>query len=346
MKSGKTIVLLTPGFAKDEADTSCIPLLQEFVRELKTQCKDWNIYIIALQYPPVNENYLWNGIPVFSIGGNDSKLSRLSVWRKAWKHLKKIHRDEKIDCLHSFWLSETTFLAQRFAHRFSIPHIATALGQDVKSSNRYLRFLNFNKITTVTISEWQQKFLSARKIESKCIPIGVNPGSFPGDNRDRSIDVLGAGSLSKLKNYELFISVIADVKKLFPEIRAVLIGDGPERTRLQELAQNSGLENNLHFSGQIKREETLKYMEQTKIFLHTSAFEGEGFVLLEALGSGCRVISANVGIAPQIEKISVCANKEEMANAVSRVLTGHFIPDRSFPFTIQQTIARYLHLYS
>ena len=253
MKSGKTIVLLTPGFAKDEADTSCIPLLQEFVRELKMQCLDWKIYIIAFQYPPVKKKYLWNGIPIFSIGGNDSKLSRLSVWRKAWKYLKQIHQDEKIDCLHSFWLSETTFLAQRFANRFAIPHIATALGQDVKSSNRYVGFLNFGKIITVAISEWQQKFLSERKIESKCIPFGLNPESFPGNSRERTIDVLGAGSLSKLKNYELFISVIADVKKLFPGIRAVLTGDGPERTRLEESARNFGLQNNLHFAGQIKR---------------------------------------------------------------------------------------------
>lgn len=346
MKRGKTIVLLTPGFAKDEADTSCIPLLQDFARELKMQCGDWKIYIIAFQYPPVKKDYLWNGIRIFSIGGNDSKLSRVFVWRSVWKRLKQIHQNEKINCLHSFWLSETTFLAQRFAARFSIPHVATAPGQDVKSSNRYLRFLNFDKIMTVTISEWQQNFLSGKKIESKCIPFGVNPPSFSPDNRERTFDVVGAGSLSKLKNYELFVSIIADVKKHFPEIRAILIGDGPERKRLEELKKHFGLENNLHFSGQLRREETLDYMAQSKIFLHTSAFEGEGIVLLEALASGCHVISTKVGIAPQIEKVAVCRNKEEMVNAVSQALTDHFKPGRSFPFTIQETIARYLHLYN
>ena len=87
-------------------------------------------------------------------------------------------------------------------------------------------------------------------------------------------------------------------------------------------------------------------MEQAKIFLHTSTFEGEGFVLLEALASGCRVISADVGIAPQIEKISVCTGKEEMVKKVSHALTDPFYPERSFPFTIRETIARYLHLYN
>lgn len=346
MKSGKTIVLLTPGFAKDEADTSCIPLLQAFVLALKRECSDWKIYIIAFQYPPVEKEYFWNGIHIFSIGGNDSKLSRLSVWRKVWKRLKQIHQNEKIDCLHSFWLSETTLLAQRFANRFSIPLIATALGQDVKSSNRYLHFLDFNKITTVTISEWQQKFLSERNIHSQCIPFGVNPGSFSQGNHKRTIDILGAGSLSKLKNYELFISVIADSKKLFPEINAVLAGNGPERKRLEELRKSLGLENNLLFSGQIKREEVLNYMEQSKIFLHTSSFEGEGFVLLEALASGCRVISSGVGIAPQIEEITVCKNQDELVNEISATLMIPVNQERNFPFTIQLTITRYLHLYN
>jgi 1,2-diacylglycerol 3-alpha-glucosyltransferase len=346
MKSGKTIVLLTPGFAKDETDTSCIPLLQAFVNELKLQCADWKIYIIAFQYPEVERKYSWNGIPVFSAGGNDSKWKRLSVWRKSWKQLKQIHKLEKIDLLHSFWLSETTLIAQLFANRFSIPHAATAFGQDVKSSNRYLSFLNFNKIKTVVISEWQQKFLFPKKIITRCIPFGINPNSFSQHEQERTIDIFGAGSLSELKNYELFVSVIAEIKKTLPQIRAVLAGDGPERNHLEELKKKFQLENNLHFSGHMNREHVLSRMQQSKIFLHTSTFEGEGFVLLEALASGCRVVSSNVGIAAQIEKIAVCVSKDEMVKEILRMLNGQFIPERVYPFTIQQTVAQYLHLYN
>ena len=52
----KTIVILTPGFASDESDTSCIPALQDYVLALQQSFPGLRIVVLAFQYP-----YKWDG---------------------------------------------------------------------------------------------------------------------------------------------------------------------------------------------------------------------------------------------------------------------------------------------
>ena len=51
----KTFVILTPGFAKDEADSTCIPTQQNFVRALKELYPQLNIIILAFDYPYIQK---------------------------------------------------------------------------------------------------------------------------------------------------------------------------------------------------------------------------------------------------------------------------------------------------
>ena len=50
MNSAKTVVILTPGFARDEQDSTCLPFLQEYVLTLKKN-SSYSCKIVALQYP-------------------------------------------------------------------------------------------------------------------------------------------------------------------------------------------------------------------------------------------------------------------------------------------------------
>ena len=47
----KILVILTPGFAKDETDTTCLPMQQSFIRCLNKMIPHLNIIILAFQYP-------------------------------------------------------------------------------------------------------------------------------------------------------------------------------------------------------------------------------------------------------------------------------------------------------
>ena len=80
MKNDKPVfVILTPGFAANEADTTCLPFLQILVKAINKNFSSIKIIILCFQYPFSANEYLWNDNKVISLGGkNKGKLTRLS----------------------------------------------------------------------------------------------------------------------------------------------------------------------------------------------------------------------------------------------------------------------------
>jgi len=62
-------------------------------------------------------------------------------------------------------------------------------------------------------------------------------------------DVIFAGRLIPEKGVDLLLRALAEVKREIPDVRAVIIGDGPERKRLERMAKGLGLEKNVLFTG-------------------------------------------------------------------------------------------------
>src|ERR1700758_4173505 len=93
----ETLVILSPGFPKNEADSTCMPPQQLFVKTLKTICPGLKIIVIAFQYPYNPGEYKWNGVNVMAIGGkNHGGLKRAVTWFKAWMALKNIRKQYKV----------------------------------------------------------------------------------------------------------------------------------------------------------------------------------------------------------------------------------------------------------
>lgn len=124
---------------------------------------------------------------------------------------------------------------------------------------------------------------------------GLSSGSQPpatgSQPPERDIDILAAGSLVPLKQYEILVRVIDSLQQCFPDIKAVHCGDGEEKGGLQSQIIELGLERNLQLLGEIPHREVLQLMQRAKIFLHPSSREGFSTVCLEALYAGAQVIS-------------------------------------------------------
>src|SRR5207249_7347872 len=123
---------------------------------------------------------------------------------------------------------------------------------------------------------------------------------------------LGVGSLIPLKQYEIFIKVIAEMKNQMPEIKAMIAGKGPERERLQSLIEKLGLEKNVTLAGELQYPEVLQLMQRSKVLLHPSSYEGFGCVCLESLYAGAHVISFCKPMNIDISNWHIVKNKKEM----------------------------------
>src|SRR5690348_5805114 len=99
-----TILFLTPGFPKDENDTTCIPLQQSLLRAFTREYPSQKIIVLSFQYPYQKGEYTWNGISVISMGGrNKGGIYRLILWNSIRKRLKRINAETHITRIVSFW---------------------------------------------------------------------------------------------------------------------------------------------------------------------------------------------------------------------------------------------------
>ena len=349
MKYNKHIVLLTPGFAKNEGDTTCIPTLQAYVESFTAIHPEIKLSIITFQYPFINRQYKWKSVDVYACGGKNRKLPyKFIIWNRALKYFKQINESHKVDLIHSFWLSDCALIGNRLAKKSRVHHIITLMGQDAKPDNKYLRWINLSKCTTVCLSENHKTIFERTSgiSDSKIIPWGINPAEFHYDeNQSREIDIIGVGSFIELKNYILFIKIIEKLKQSKGNIQALLIGGGVQHEMLQSEIIKRGLRDNLRIEGQLPRPEVLNLMRKSKILLHTSVYESQGYVFFEAMQFGLKIVSFDIGSAKSSDNWFLAKDKNEMEEALLRFLSESTKDKTKKPPIIGETVEKYFSLF-
>jgi glycosyltransferase involved in cell wall biosynthesis len=89
----------------------------------------------------------------------------------------------------------------------------------------------------------------------------------------------------------LLLRAFAAIKDRFPGLSLEIIGEGPERSRLENLAGERGIGQRVHFRGRQGRVEVADAMRRATIFALPSRYEGLGCVYLEAMAAGKPVIA-------------------------------------------------------
>jgi glycosyltransferase involved in cell wall biosynthesis len=107
--------------------------------------------------------------------------------------------------------------------------------------------------------------------------------------------VLGAGRLTKAKDFPTLIRAFARLR-LRHEIRLVILGEGEDRPRLEALIRELEIERDVALPGFVRN--PFAYMARARVFALSSAWEGFGNALLEALACGTPVVSTNCSSGP------------------------------------------------
>ncbi|MDR3711703.1 MAG: glycosyltransferase [Puia sp.] len=317
------LVILSPGFPGSEADSTCIPPQQVFVSQLKKEYPALPILVIAFQYPFAATEYSWNDVRVVSLGGrNRGKLYRVFIWYKAWRLLKKVRREQGVKGLFSFWCGECALVGKWFGRKYAIKHHCWILGQDAKKENNYIKWIRPIGGELVALSDFiaGEFFRNHGILPARIIPVGVDPMLYDQGPVEKDIDVLGAGALIPLKNYELFLHAIYFCRKRLPGIKAIICGKGPEEKRLRELIALLKLEENVCLAGERDHAGVLRLMQRSRIFLHPSTYEGFGAVCVEALYAGARVISFVKPMDEDIPGWQIVGSSREMVHEILEAL--------------------------
>jgi glycosyltransferase involved in cell wall biosynthesis len=348
--ANKTLVILTPGFPKDETDTACLPFPQLFVKTLKKENPSLNIIVLAFQYPFSNTAYEWHGVNIVPFNGKDKgKLNRLLVWWKVLRRLNVIMKQNQVIGILNLWLGECALVGKYAAKKFGARSLNWLMGQDAKKNNRYFSFIKPKAENLIALSDFlAAEFYKNYKIKPLyVIPPGIDPADFPGSTHTRTIDIIGAGSLITLKQYDIFIQVVAKIAKKHPRVKAVICGKGPERNSLFALIEAAGLHANIVLLDETDHREVLDLMQHSKILLHTSAYEGFATVYSEALYAGAHVVGFCRPMNDLFKHQHVAGSESEMAAQVDKILSDDQVdhsPVLTFP--IEETCKKILSLYN
>jgi glycosyltransferase involved in cell wall biosynthesis len=346
----KTIVILIPGFPKNEQDSTCVPFPQSFVKNLHQMYPSLKIIVLAFQYPFSKGVYDWHGVEVHSFNGrNRGKMKRLFLWKSVWATLSRIIEKEPVIGLLNFWLSECALVGKLAANKKGLRSFTWILGQDAKKGNRYIPIIRPRADSLIALSDFisEEFYRNYQLRPAYNIPPGLDTSLFPDLSGNRDIDILGAGSLIPLKQYDLFLKLISHLVKSRPVIRVVLCGDGPERSRLEQIIRENNLQDQVSLTGELEHAKVLGLMQRARIFLHPSSYEGFGMVCAEALYAGAKVVSFCKPMAAGFRHQYVVQSASEMEMKVLELLSiENSTPERVLTFPMEECCRQVLSLYS
>ncbi len=134
----------------------------------------------------------------------------------------------------------------------------------------------------------------------KTIHSGLDLSKF-GNIKSEFSEAPVVGLVSRLtaeKEVELFVRAIPEVLQTHPNTRFEIIGDGPDRSKLESLAKELELTSNLTFKGWCQN--VSEVLPTLDIFVFTSSGEGLPWCILEAQASGVPLIASSVGGIPEV----------------------------------------------
>ena len=138
--------------------------------------------------------------------------------------------------------------------------------------------------------------------------------------------VIGLGRLTYQKNFDLLIRAFVRVLK-HHDARLLILGEGKDRARLEELVDKEGLGEKVRLEGFV--ENPYPYMVNSKVFVLSSRYEGLPTVLIEALYCTGKVVSTDCPSGPEeiLENGNLGAlvpveNDIELANAIYEALAS------------------------
>ncbi len=112
--------------------------------------------------------------------------------------------------------------------------------------------------------------------------------------------ILCIARLVKYKRISDLILAVYLLKDSIPDIRLIVVGEGPLQRKLQQQTTNYKLQTSVQFLGKISEKEKIDLLAKSYIHVLPSAVEGFGLVTIEALSTGTPVVNTDIPINREI----------------------------------------------
>jgi teichuronic acid biosynthesis glycosyltransferase TuaC len=220
--------------------------------------------------------------------------------------VRRLHAVNPVQVIHAHSALPCGHAAALISRELGIPFVVTVHGIDAYSTNqvggwsgrwceRVSRFVYYSAHTVICVSQKVREQVMERAsagVKTAVVYNGVDPQAFsPAVQSCESEMILSVGTLIPIKGHALLLRAFAEIQDAFPRAYCQIIGDGPERPRLQQLATNLKIAGKVIFLGRQNRSQVAAAMRHCALFALPSRYEGLGCVYLEAMATGKAVIA-------------------------------------------------------
>ncbi len=289
--------------------------------------KGHQIHVITARRNGEPDYEIKEGIEIFRPFSTGNLVRRFAFAMKLYSYLKRWLQERETDIIYNLGYVPT-IPATWVARRYGVPSV-TLLGHFC--GRKWFQLANpllalFNYITEILIirlgkhntlvvqcPDTANKLSTSTKAEIEVIyntlldPAAIKQaregtdfkkvrGDF--DIEEGELFLLQVGALIRTKNVYSLIKALAGWERKF---KLVLVGDGPERARIEKLVQRLNLAGKVTLLGKKPHNETLSIIRSCDVLLLSSICEQVPNVVLEALALGRPVIATRVGGVPEIK---------------------------------------------
>lgn len=213
-------------------------------------------------------------------------------------------------------------IALRFKRTYGLPYILFAHGNEFMPSrssktkileSRLIPAVLRNASAVIAISIYTADLVQRwvpEPLPITTIPLGpglvdLETANCKHHRGDSTPILLSVSRLVSRKGHDTVLQAVSTLSQEFPNLRYVIVGDGPERSRLMGLAKTLGVDKRVDFVGEVDDTELARWYQNADIFVlpvrHDPGqreVEGFGIVFLEANAFGLPVVAGRSGGVP------------------------------------------------
>lgn len=276
-----------------------------------------HVSVITMHFKGLPERETLDGVDVIRIKCMRKHIhmcqpyEQYSYVQNAWFFLKNFLPQHHFDFCHAHFILPTGILARRIRNRFKIPYIITAHGSDVPHFNPdRFRFLHvftpplIRKIARTAshltspsqyLAGLIHRVLPADQHTIEIIPNGIDTSAFRAGRKQPF--VVSSGRLLPRKGFH---DLLHAVRHEALPIEVHILGDGPMRQELEQLAASSATPVFFHGWMDNRSETYVQLLASATIYCLVSLRENASISILEAMASGCAVITSDASGCPEM----------------------------------------------